>query len=61
MLLVERASEMGLSRHLSSHVFGVRKSGNTKALTIIFFSKYSKFNVNFQKQKKIEQLFLFLR
>ena len=55
---VEWASETGLFRHLSSHVFGVRNSGNTKPLTVIFFSKYLKFNVDFKKQKNIGQNFL---
>ena len=52
MLLVEQLSETGLFRNLSNHVFGVRKSGNTKALRVIFFSKYSKFNIDFKIAQK---------
>ena len=37
MLLVEGSSETGVFRHLSDHVFGVRNSGNTKSMRVIFF------------------------
>ena len=47
MLLVEWLSETGHSRHLSNNNFG-----NTKALRVIFFTKDSKFNVDFKKAVK---------
>ena len=36
-LLVEASSEMGLFRHLSDYVFGVRNFDNTKSMRVIFF------------------------
>ena len=47
MLLVEWLSETGHSRHLSNNNFG-----NAKALRVIFFTKDSKFNVDFKKAVK---------
>ena len=42
MLLVERSSETGHFRHLSNHVFGVRKFRNTKVMRVTFFFKMFK-------------------
>ena len=60
MLLVEGSSEIGLFRHLSNHVFRVRNFGNTNAVRVIFFSKNSKFNLDFKKgAKNWENFFCF--
>ena len=61
ILLVEWLSETGLFRRLSFHVFGVRNSGNTKSMRVIFFFwKYSKFIVYFKYgAKNSEKLFCF--
>ena len=48
MLLVEGSYEMGLFRHLSNHVLGVRNFGNTKSMRVIFFFKRSKFQLHFK-------------
>ena len=61
MFLVEESSQTGLSRHLTNHVFGPHNFGNTKALRVIFFSKYSKSNLDFRKaEKNSEKLSRFL-
>ena len=53
IFLLEPSSEMGLSRHLSDYVFGVRNFQNTKSMRVIFFfRKYSKFNVDFENAGK---------
>ena len=61
MFLVEGSSETWLFRHLSNHVFGVRNFGNTKAARVIFFfSKCSKFSLDFKNAaKNWEKLFSF--
>ena len=46
MLLVEGSSETALFRHLFNHVFGVRNFRNTSAMTVIFFWKYLKLNLD---------------
>ena len=59
-LLVKWSSEMGLFRHLSDHVFGVSNFRNTKSMTVIFFSKYLKFIVDFKNAaKKWAKVFYF--
>ena len=59
MLLVERSSKTGLFRHLSNHVFGVRNSGNTKALRVIFFFQNIQTLMEISKeQKNIEKTFV---
>ena len=52
MLFVEGSSEIGLFRHLSNHVFGVRKFKNTSAISVIFFIKIFKIQSKFTKSKK---------
>ena len=52
MLLIKESSQTRLFTRLSNHVCGVPNFGNTKALTVIFFSKYSKFKVDFKKAEK---------
>ena len=52
MLLVVGLSKTGLFRHLSDYVFGGRNFGNTKSMTVIFFSKYLKFIVYFKNAAK---------
>ena len=60
MLLLEEFSEMGLFRHLSNHVFGVRNVENTKSMRVTFFSKCSKFNLDFKNaEKNSEKVFCF--
>ena len=63
MLLVEGSSEAAIFRHLSDSVFGVRNFENTKFIrAIFFFSKDSKFNINFQKvSENSGKTVLFLR
>ena len=40
--------------------FGVRNFGNTSAMRVIFFSKCSKFELDFKNEKKIQKkLFVF--
>ena len=48
MLVVEKSSETWLYRHFFNHVFRVRIFANEKAVRVIFFSKYSKFNLDFR-------------
>ena len=48
--------------HLSNHVFGVNNLENTKSTRLIFlffFSKYSKFNVQFRNLTKLQQKCVF--
>ena len=60
MLLVEASSQTALFRHLSDYVFGVRNFENTKAMRVIFFSKRSKFQLDFRKAtKNREKVFCF--
>ena len=61
ILLVEASTEMGLSRHLSDYVFGVRIFQNTKSMWVIFCSKCWKFNLDFENStKNSEKVFCFL-
>ena len=53
MLLVEGFSQTRPFRHLSNHIFRVGNFANTKAMRVIFFSKYSKFQLDFKKEGKI--------
>ena len=58
MLLVEGSSETKLFRHLSNHVFGVRKFKNTSAMRVSFFLKMFKIGSKFRKcKKKIAKIF----
>ena len=60
ILLVEACSETGIFRHLSDYLFRIRSFENTKAVTVIFFSKSSKFNIDLKNAGKIwEKLFSF--
>ena len=61
MLLSEGPSSTRLFRHLSNHVFRVRNFGNTKAVRVMFFfSKYFKFNLDFNKAgKNSDKVFCF--
>ena len=63
ILLVEGCSETGLFRHLFIHLFRVRNFGNTKPVRVIFFfSKHSKFNLDFKNAaKNWEKVFVFER
>ena len=62
ILLVEASSEMGLFRHLSDYVFGVRNFENTKSMRVILFFKMLKISTKFQEcSKKFRKIFLFLR
>ena len=61
-LLFKGFSETGLFRHLSKHVFRACNFGNTKAVTVLFDSKGSKFNRAFKNAAKIlKKRFSFLR
>ena len=53
MLRVERSSEMELFTRLSNQVFGVRNFENTKVMRVFFFSKRSKFKLDFKKAATI--------
>ena len=55
ILLAKGSSETGLFRHLSKHVFRVRNFGNTKAVRVMSYSKYSKFNLDFRNAAKKRQ------
>ena len=58
MSIVEESSEIALFRHLSNHVFAVRKFGNTKSMRIIvFFQNFQELIQIEKKQKKIEEKF----
>ena len=57
MLLVEVSSETGLFRHLSNHFLGVCNFGNTRPVRVIFFSKYSKFKLDYKKIAKKQEIF----
>ena len=52
MFLVEGSSETGLFRHFSNRVFGVDIFQNTKAVTVIFFSKCLKFKLDLKNAVK---------
>ena len=52
MLLVEGSSETWRFRHLSDYVFRDRRFRNRKSMRVIFFSKYSKFNLDFKNSAK---------
>ena len=52
ILLVQASSETGLFRHLSHYVFGVRNFEKTKFMRVIFFSKCSNCNINFNNEGK---------
>ena len=52
MFLVKVSSQAGLFRHLYDPVFGVRNFENTKCLSVIFFSKYLKFVIDFKNAAK---------
>ena len=58
MLLVEGSSEAGLFKHFNNDDFRVRIFGITRAVRVIFFSKFLKFNLDGQNEaKKIRKLF----
>ena len=57
VLLDDGFSEQGLLRHLSNNVFGAHNFGNTKSMRVIFFSKCSKFNVDFKNAEKKPEIF----
>ena len=60
ILLLERLCETGLFRHLSNNIFGVRNFLNTKAMRVIIFSKWSKFQLDFKNTaKNWEKIFCF--
>ena len=52
MLLLKVSSEMGLLRHWSNHIFGIRIFGNISAMRVVFFCKCLKFNIDFKNAKK---------
>ena len=52
ILLVEASSEMGLFRHLSDYVFGVRYLENDYVSGSSFISKCLKFNLEFKNAAK---------
>ena len=52
ILLVEASSEMVLFRYLLDYVFRVRIIGSTKSMTVIFFFKTLKFNLDFKNAAK---------
>ena len=51
--------KLGLLDIYSSTYFVVRNFGNTLAFTVIFFSKCSKFDLDFKTLEKSKELFLF--
>ena len=55
MLLLESSSQTRLFRHLSDYVFGGGNFENTKAIRVIFFSKRSKFQLEFKKAAKNQE------
>ena len=57
MLLVEGASETWLFRHLCDYGFRVRNFRNTQAMRVIFFSKRSKFHIDFNDVAKSLETF----
>ena len=57
MLLVKGFSEAGLFRHLFNNVFEVRNFGNTKAMKVIFISKFLKCNLDFKNTGKNSENF----
>ena len=62
MLVIEGFSENVFLNVFLTTYFGVRNDGNTSAMTVIFFEKWSKFNVDFKNaEKDSEKVFLFLR
>ena len=54
---IEVSSETWLFRHLSNYVFGIRNLENTKSMTVTFFSKFLKFNLDFKNAAKTEKRF----
>ena len=60
ILLVEASSQTGLSRHLSDCVFGLVSTKIQKLWGSSFFSKRSKFQLDFKKAvKKSKKVFCF--
>ena len=61
LVLFGGSSKTGLFRHLSNHVSGVRNVENTEARSVIFFfSKCSKFMIDFKDEaKKSGNFFLY--
>ena len=60
MLLLEGSSETWLFRHLSDYVFRVCNFEKTKSMRVIFFSRYSKFKLDFKHvARNWEKLFCF--
>ena len=58
ILLVEGSSETGIFRHFSDYVFRIPNFENTKSMRVIFFfSKYSKFNLDFKNAAKNSEKF----
>ena len=58
ILLVEGSSETGIFRHFSDYVFQIPNFENTKSMRVIFFfSKYSKFNLDFKNAAKNSEKF----
>ena len=49
---IEESCETGLFRHLSDYVFGVRNFGNAKSVSVIFFSKCLKLNLDLEKASR---------
>ena len=61
MLLVEGSTQTEHFRHLSDYVFGVRNFENTKSMRVIFFSKFLRFQVDFENAaKNLENFFCWL-
>ena len=62
MLLVDGSSVIGLFRHLSEDVSGVRNIGKTKSMRVVFFLKICKTYCRFPKSsKKLWKYILLLR
>ena len=60
MLFVDVSPETGLFRVLPNHVFRVPNVGNKKAVMVIFVSKRSKFQLEFNKgAENGEKIFCF--
>ena len=59
MLLVKGSSETGLVRHLSNHVFGVRKFKSTSAMRVILFLKMFKIERKISAKENSENIFCF--
>ena len=52
MMPVEGCSETEFLDIYLTTIFGVSNIGNTSAMTLIFFQKYSRFNLNFKNAEK---------